>query len=195
MLGTVCENLIMNVFEFVGPGHFFEMSICTAWTDLYSRTYDKKTFVKYDLKDMKGCCENGFRPSSFTSARCAALNKLGTIKWLRGNGHPCTPESCEAAARVGNLSTLKWLHNSGVKWNYKTVEAAVENCHLEILKYAKSRNCKWTHKQKLLLRAVENGDLPTIKYLRSRYVKWHPLCLVASLSTNDMKVIRYVLQG
>ena len=120
------DDIIAEVFKFVGRGHFlFVAGTSRQFHRVYETIYGN---------------ENDNRE---TTTMTSAVESIPRLQWARANGCPWNRRTCSCAAKNGNLDVLRWARANDCPWNSWTCAYAARNGHLEVLQWARANGCPW----------------------------------------------------
>ena len=118
------DDIIAEVFKFVGRGHFLFVG---GTSRQFHRVYETICRNKND--------------STVTTTMTSAVESISRLQWARANGCPWNWRTCAYAAENGHLMVLQWARENGCPWDEDTCTRAAENGHLEVLQWAKENGC------------------------------------------------------
>jgi len=121
-ISDISDDLIEEVFKFLGQGHFLFVAITS------------RRFHRIYRSTCENCNDTG------TTMR-SAVESISRLQWARSNGCPWDERTCACAARNGHLEVLQWSRANGCPWDWRTCDDAARNGHLEVLQWARANGC------------------------------------------------------
>ena len=139
------DDIIAEVFKFVGHGHFLFVA---GTSRQFHRVYET-------------ICGNE-NDSTVKTTMTSAVESISRLQWARTKGCPWNWRTCSCAAKNGQLGVLQWARTYGCPWDWRTCAYAAGNGHLEVLQWARANGCPWD--SSTCANAARNGHLEVLEW-------------------------------
>ena len=100
-ISDLSDNLIGEVFKFIGRGHF-----------LFVAGTSNQFYCVYQT-----ICGNENDSAVTTTTMASAVESISRLQWARANGCPWNRHTCSGATKNGHLEVLQWARDNGCSWD------------------------------------------------------------------------------
>jgi len=203
------DDLIGNVFTFLGSGHFLFVAgtsrhfyqvyktICERDDDILDGCWTRTTMrsaVESISRSKHYLSETGNEEEIAKSA--AKYGNLQVLKYAiqfarsRGDFYIWRDINlCKFAAGGGCLEVLQWLRGKMFQWDCDTCSSAARNGKLNVLQWARANGCPWD--RHTCSYAAGNGHLEVLKWARANGCPWNARTCANAAKNGHLEVLQW----